>query len=281
MKSGFVMPFGDARTAADLARLAEQASWDGFFVWEPVWGNDAWVCLTAAAMTTERIRLGTLLTPISRLRPWKFASETATLDRLSNARVILAVGLGAVDTGFSEFGEVTERKTRVELMDEGLDILTGLWAGQPFHYKGKHYTIRPTEFQPPPAPVQQPRIPIWVVGAWPSEKSMARAARYDGLLPQVVKPGPGGARTAQQASPDDVRQMKAYMQARHDPETSYDIILDGETPGDQPEKALELTQPWVEAGATWWIESRWGIPHDAEGLNLVRRRIEQGPPGND
>src|SRR3990170_7309078 len=105
MKYGFVLPFGDARQAADLAAAAEQAGWDGFFVWEPVWGIDAWVCLTAAAMRTERIKLGTMLTPPSRMRPWKLASEAATLDNLSNGRVILAVGLGAVDTGFAEFGE--------------------------------------------------------------------------------------------------------------------------------------------------------------------------------
>ena len=119
MKYGFVLPHGDARTAADFAQAAEQAGWDGFFVWEPVWGIDAWVSLTAAAMCTQRIRLGTLLTPLSRMRPWKLASETATLDQLSNGRVILAVGLGAIESGFESFGEVTDRKTRAELLDEG------------------------------------------------------------------------------------------------------------------------------------------------------------------
>src|SRR5512143_1083575 len=127
MKYGFILPHGDARTAADVAYEAEQAGWDGFFVWEPVWGIDAWVSLTAAAMRTERIRLGTMLSPISRMRPWKLASETATLDNLSNGRVILSVGLGAPDSGFESFGEVTDRKTRAELMDEALDIVTGLW----------------------------------------------------------------------------------------------------------------------------------------------------------
>ncbi len=87
MKFGFVLPSGDARTAASLAADAEQAGWDGFFVWEPVWGIDAWVCLTAAAMTTQHIRLGTMLTPLSRTRPWKLASETVTLDHLSGGRV--------------------------------------------------------------------------------------------------------------------------------------------------------------------------------------------------
>jgi len=98
MKFGFVLPYGDARTAADLAQAAEGAGWDGFFVWEPVWGNDAWVGLAAAAMVTHRIRLGTMLTPLSRMRPWKLASETATLDNLSGGRVILSVGLGAIDS---------------------------------------------------------------------------------------------------------------------------------------------------------------------------------------
>ena len=170
MKYGFVLPRGDARTAADFARAAEEAGWDGFFVWEPVWGVDAWVSLTAAAMVTERIRLGTMITPVSRMRPWKLASETATLDNLSGGRVILSVGLGAVDTGFEQFGEITDRKTRAELLDEGLDILTGLWRGQPFEFHGKHYQVKPADFHVPPAPVQQPRIPIWVVGAYPSDK---------------------------------------------------------------------------------------------------------------
>src|SRR6476660_5624663 len=105
MRYGFVLPSGDAADAADLAAEAEAAGWDGFFVWEPVWGVDAWVSLTAAAMLTDKIRLGTMITPVSRMRPWKLASETATLDRLSNGRLILSVGLGAIDTGFIQFGE--------------------------------------------------------------------------------------------------------------------------------------------------------------------------------
>ncbi|HMG31039.1 MAG TPA: LLM class flavin-dependent oxidoreductase [Jiangellaceae bacterium] len=169
MKYGFVLPQGDARTAAETAAEAEQAGWDAFFVWEPVWGIDARVCLTAAAMRTERIRLGTMLTPLSRMRPWKLASETATLDNLSGGRVILSVGLGAIDSGFEEFGEVTDRRVRAELLDEGLAILTGLWAGQPFSHQSTHYTIRPTTFMPPPPPVQRPRIPIWVVGVGATE----------------------------------------------------------------------------------------------------------------
>ncbi len=274
MNYGFVLPFGDARTAANLGYAAEQAGWDGFFVWEPVWGNDAWVMLTAAAMRTERIRLGTMLTPPSRMRPWKLASETATLDNLSNGRVILSVGLGAVDTGFAEFGEVTDRKTRAELMDEALDIVTGLWRGQPFNYDGKHYHVHPTEFQPPAPPVQKPRIPIWVVGAWPYEKSMLRAARYDGLLPARMNPDHSFA----ELTPDDIRAMKQFIDAHRTDTTPFDIVVEGRTPGTDRAKGAAQVQPWIDAGATWWLEAMWSMPGETPDLQAVQRRIEQGPP---
>ncbi len=274
MKYGFVLPWGDARTAADFAHVAEQAGWDGFFVWEPVWGIDAWVALTAAAMRTERIRLGTMLSPLSRMRPWKLASETATLDNLSNGRVILSVGLGHLPTGFEEFGEVTDRKVRAELLDEGLDILTGLWRGQPFYYDGKHYKIKEIDHSPPPMPMQQPRIPIWVVGAWPRMKSMRRALRYDGLLPTVsIAQG-----ESHPAHLEEVRDMKLFIDANRSEPTSFDIIMDGETPGDDHEKAASVIRQWADVGVTWWIETRWNEPRNSAGQALARQRILQGPP---
>jgi alkanesulfonate monooxygenase SsuD/methylene tetrahydromethanopterin reductase-like flavin-dependent oxidoreductase (luciferase family) len=269
MKYGFVLPFGDARTAANLAQVAEESGWDGFFVWEPVWGIDAWVSLTAAAMQTSRIRLGTMLSPISRMRPWKLASQTATLDNLSGGRVILSVGLGAIDTGFAEFGEATGRRTRAELLDEGLEILNGLWQGQPFSYEGKHYQVKPTTFMPPPPPVQQPRIPIWVVGAWNYPRSMRRVLRCDGLLPYI----PGRPFT-----PDDLREMKAYVEANRQLETPFDLVVEGETLGDDPAQAAEMVRPWDEAGATWYLETRWLLVHDPESYSLLEERLRQGPP---
>jgi alkanesulfonate monooxygenase SsuD/methylene tetrahydromethanopterin reductase-like flavin-dependent oxidoreductase (luciferase family) len=271
VKCGFVLPKGDARTAAEFAWEAEVAGWDGFFVWEPVWGIDAWVCLTAAAMRTERIRLGTMLSPLSRMRPWKLASETATLDNLSNGRVILSVGLGAIDTGFEAFGEVTDRKTRAELLDEGLDILTGLWRGQPFNYQGKHYKIQETSFYPPPPPVQKPRIPIWVVGAWPSEKSMRRVVRYDGLLPAVI--GEDG-KIRGTRTPDEIREMKAFIDAHRPQELPFDIVVEGGTPIDDSKEAAAAIRSWEDAGATWWIEAMWS----ESDLEAVLARIRHGPP---
>jgi alkanesulfonate monooxygenase SsuD/methylene tetrahydromethanopterin reductase-like flavin-dependent oxidoreductase (luciferase family) len=272
MKYGFVLPGGDARTAADYAHAAELVGWDGFFVSEPVWGVDAWVSLTAAAMRTSTILLGTMITPVSRMRPWKLASETATLDNLSHGRVILSVGLGALDAGFEAFGEVTDRKTRSELLDEGLDILTGLWRGQPFNYDGKHYKVKETTFSVPPPPVQQPRIPIWVVGAWPREKSMQRTLRYDGLLPNVI--GDDGHVRMGPPTLDELRQISAYVAAHRTQTTPFDIVIEGSTPGDDRAKAAAQVQTWEEAGATWWIEADWTAPEPAK----VLARIKQGPP---
>lgn len=272
MKCGFVMPSGDARAAAELALAAENAGWDGFFVWDSVWGIDAAVMLAAAAMTTRRIRLGTMITPVSRHRPWKLAGEWAALDNLSGGRMILAVGLGAIDTGFAAFGEETDKRRRAELLDEGLAIITGLWGEQPFSHQGKHYSIKPTNFINPPPPVQQPRIPIWVVGAWPRRRSMQRAARWDGLLPNLLN----AQGEHEQVRPEDIAAMRQYLAEQRGQAglENYDIIVEGQTPGDNPEAAAQVLRPWQAAGATWWIEADW----QAESAEKVTERIQQGPP---
>ena len=271
MKYGFVFPGNDVQLAVDLAREAEAAGWDGYFVWDAVWSTDPWVTLGAVAAVTERIRIGTMITPVSRRRPWKLAGETATVDRLSNGRLILAVGLGATDTGFVKFGEETDRRVRAELLDEGLDIITGLWQGQPFGYEGTHYHVKPEDVHLTcPPPVQTPRIPIWVVGAWPRMKSMRRVLRYDGLLPNKIS----AKGKHEQVTPDDVRAMRAYVEEKRTLDTPFDIVMEGSTPGDDSDAAASIVQPWADAGATWWIEALWGT----QVMDEVRARIQQGPP---
>ncbi|MEE8331567.1 MAG: LLM class flavin-dependent oxidoreductase [Acidimicrobiia bacterium] len=270
MKFGFVLPYGDAATAAELAKAAEESGWDGFFVWEPVWGIDAWVCLAAAAMTTSTVRLGTMLTPPSRMRPWKLASEAATLDNLSGGRVILAVGLGAPSSGFAEFGEETDRVIRAELLDESLDIITGLWSDTPFTYQGKHYQVRPLEgMPPPPPPVQRPRIPIWVVGAWGYSRSMNRALRYDGILPQVKK-----GEEFSDLSPEVVAAVRDHAAEHRD--SPIDIVIEGSTGADPAADGAKLAS-LAAAGATWWIEGMW----DAVDETRIRDRVTSGPPSLD
>ncbi len=270
MKYGFVLPKMDPFLAIELVREAEAHNWDGFFVWEPVWGIDPWVTLGALATVTERIKLGTLLTPPSRRRPWKLASETATLDVLSKGRAILSIGLGALDTGFKEFGEVTDRKTRAELLDETIDILTGLWQGEPTEYKGVHYQITKTKFGPGPASVQKPRIPIWVVGAWGWSKSMERVLKCDGILPTILEPN----KKWGELKPEHICEIKSYVDKNRKLESPFDIIVEKTSPGDDPETAAEVVRPWAEAGATWWIESMWEQQDPASW----RERLQQGPP---
>jgi alkanesulfonate monooxygenase SsuD/methylene tetrahydromethanopterin reductase-like flavin-dependent oxidoreductase (luciferase family) len=171
------------RILVDVARETEAAGWDGFFIWDGFVSDNAWVLLAATAMATKRIRIGTMLTALSRRRPWQLAGEVATLDRLSNGRAILSLGLGAADDlGFARVGEATDRKVRAELLDEGIELVTRFWSGQPFTFDGTHYHVD-WDARHSYTPVQQPRIPIWVVGAWPSGKSMRRVLRCDGLIP--------------------------------------------------------------------------------------------------
>src|SRR5262249_11286524 len=181
MRYGFVIPGGDGDALIEVAQEIEAAGWDAVFVGDGVYGTDPWVTLAAIAAHTTQVRLGPLGTPASRPRPWELASETATLDRLSPGRGTFSGGLGAVHTGFAQWGYQTDRKLRAQLLDECLEIVTSFWTGRPFDYDGSHYHVH-WDMEWSYTPAQQPRIPIWVVGAWPWERSLARALRYDGVL---------------------------------------------------------------------------------------------------
>jgi alkanesulfonate monooxygenase SsuD/methylene tetrahydromethanopterin reductase-like flavin-dependent oxidoreductase (luciferase family) len=276
LKFGFVFPRADVFKAIEFAKAAEEAGWDAFFVWEPTYGIDAWITLGAIAMQTERIRLGTLLSPVSRMRPWKLASEAITLDILSGGRVTLCVGLGAIDTGFEVFGEEIDRTTRAELLDEGLDIMCGIWNGELSNFKGKHYIVKKLKKcdffkrHPQPKLIQRPRIPIWVVGAWPWNKSMQRALRYDGIIPTIkTKQG-----TFEDVTPEHIREIKTFIEEHRTSKSPFDIIVEGETPSANSGSAKSIVTSFSEAGATWWIESNWSTPD----LSQVLHRVKQGPP---
>jgi alkanesulfonate monooxygenase SsuD/methylene tetrahydromethanopterin reductase-like flavin-dependent oxidoreductase (luciferase family) len=275
IKYGFVLPFGDARLVAELAQEAEAAGWDGIFRPEPVWHIDAWICLTAAAMTTERILLGTLISPLPRMRPWRVAAQTATLDNLSNGRVILGVGVGWLLYGYQAFtDEVTDIHQRAEMLDEAVDVLDLLFCGQPRDYEGKHYHVRLSGLQEqyyPPKPVQQPRIPIWMVGMLDREKSMRRVLKCDGWIPE--KHAAEGQEAA--LTPQDFRQMVDYVHQNRTLETPFDFIMQGNTVDHTRQQAQGVIGPFAEAGATWWIEALYGVPEDK-----VIERLRSGPvPG--
>jgi len=282
MRYGFVVPYADSREFAELAAVGEQHGWDGIFTWEAVFGVDAWVSLAAAAMSTERIRLGTLLTPVPRVRPWDLASKVGTVERLSNGRVILGAGLGALHEGWTAFEADEGRRVRAEKLDEGLAIYDGLMRGQPFAYDGKHYSAQPTDFILPAPPVQQPRPPVWVVGAQvvgrDRQPSLARAARWDGLLPQIISPTDRDKPTTVESLAEIVALTRAEREQAGLPWEGYDVVLEADSYGEFVTTEPKDPAAWAEAGATWWIESWWSLERGTAGLAELRRRIESGPP---
>lgn len=278
MRYGFIIPAGDVRTIPEMAAEAEAAGWDGVFIadcisidapgYPPGPYYDPWILLALMAARTQHVVLGPMIAAISRRRPWKLARETMTLDHLSQGRIVLPVGLGAAsdDAGFYKVGEEMSMKGRAALMDECLDILNGAWSGELFSHDGEHYHVQSMQLLPPS--LQRPRIPVWPIGVWPREKSMQRVLRWDGIVPQK-KDG--------DMTPDDIRAIKAYVEARRTLTTPFDITWEGETPGDDIERAAAIVRPWIDAGITWWMEARW----NNSGLNEVRERIRQGPPRID
>ncbi|MBV7330807.1 LLM class flavin-dependent oxidoreductase [Chloroflexi bacterium TSY] len=166
-------------------------------------------------------------------------------------------------------GDRSDFKRRTIKIDEGLEIITQLWQGNSFSHQGRHYQVDTASLQfNVPSPVQQPRIPIWVVGAWPRPKSMRRGLKCDGVIPMVKPKGEKG----REITPRDVREMKAWIEEHN--KSPLDIVIEGETPGNDPNKAQATVQTWAEAGATWWIESIWGNPSRQEA------RLRQGPPSH-
>src|SRR5215468_5478085 len=271
MQTGFVLPGGPATEQLEQAVLAERSEWDGVFVPELAYGVDAWSLLAAMAARTERIRLGTLLTPLPWRRPWKVASQVATVDQLSGGRAILVVGVGAVDTGLPDTGEETDNRLRAERLDEGIDLIRTLWDGR-LSYHGEFYdfecegdglvgSVRPASG----------RIPVWVVGVWPRPKSMRRVLRCDGIIPEYDLDG-------REHKPSDAREVRDWL-IDHGAGAAIDVISEGETPADDHAAAVAAVTPWAEAGCTWWLETRWQMPHDAEErMDQVRARLTAGPP---
>jgi alkanesulfonate monooxygenase SsuD/methylene tetrahydromethanopterin reductase-like flavin-dependent oxidoreductase (luciferase family) len=267
--------FGDARLLAEFAAEAEEAGWDGFFLWDHLqWPGsepavDPWVALAAVAMTTNQIRLGTMITPLPRRDIVKLARETASIDHLSNGRLILGVGLGwQTIPEWGGFGHQTDAKIRGEMLDEGLDVLAALWSGEPVDHQGPHYKVSTEGMSPP---LQEPRIPVWVGGTWPSRKPFRRAARWDGMMPISKTAMEGGDLT-----PEDVAEIVAFShQHRGDGATPMDIAKGGMTSGSD-----DIGEPssFAAAGATWWLESiiPWG--NSREG---ALARIRSGPPTVD
>jgi alkanesulfonate monooxygenase SsuD/methylene tetrahydromethanopterin reductase-like flavin-dependent oxidoreductase (luciferase family) len=263
---------GDLDLLLELGVETERSGWDGFFVWDqmgfavgvPTTVFDPWVLLAALAERTERVRLGTMVTPVARRRPWKLARETVTLDRLSRGRLTLGVGLGyPADADFELLGEDPDERVRAAKLDEGLELLERLWSGETVDFEGSHFRVRDTRFLP--TPVQRPRIPVWVGGMWPNRAPFRRAARWDGVVPiKVTADG-----EPYLLSAEEFAEALAYTSELRPSAGSFDAVASGASDADHAAVA-----PFEEAGATWWLESDEGTGWEARLLERVRA----GPP---
>ncbi|HEV2462032.1 MAG TPA: TIGR03619 family F420-dependent LLM class oxidoreductase [Ktedonobacterales bacterium] len=283
----FLPPFGpcaDLATLTALAADAEEAGWDGFFLWDdittgdPMPVADPWIAMAAIAVRTQTLRLGATVTPLPRRRPWKVAREAITLDHLSQGRLIVGVGLGISHSEFDDLGEETDLKVRGAMLDEGLDILAGLWSGEPFQYEGTHYHIRKAQFLP--RPVQTPRIPIWVGGSWPLKAPFRRAARWDGVFPLGRDLS-----LTEQLAPEDVQGILSIVHEQRAQagieDKPIDVVHCGLSSGTDQQADRALARTYADVGVTWWLEhlvpERWGSWSEWP-LEAMRERVRQGPP---
>jgi alkanesulfonate monooxygenase SsuD/methylene tetrahydromethanopterin reductase-like flavin-dependent oxidoreductase (luciferase family) len=264
---------GSPREIAELAVEAENSGWDGFFIFDHIlYSNnehvplvDPWVALAAIAMNTKRMRIGPLVTPLARRRPWKLARETVSIDHLSNGRLTFGVGLGdPADVEFTSLGENGDDRTRAAKIDEGLEVMVGLWRGELFSYLGKHYEVRNVQFLP--RPFQSPRIPIWVGGRWPRREPFLRAARWDGVFPLGLARG-------SRLNPDEIQKVLSFIRKHRTDTSAYDLVA---TSGDNGQvDDNEMLHAYAAAGATWWMKDvrRWRNSREELGS-----RIREGPP---
>jgi alkanesulfonate monooxygenase SsuD/methylene tetrahydromethanopterin reductase-like flavin-dependent oxidoreductase (luciferase family) len=251
--------YSDPRVPLRLAQAADASGWDGVFSWDHLafaWGQpaaDPWTVLASIAATTERVRLGTAVTPVARRRPQVLAHQVATLDNLSGGRVIFGAGLGGSTAEFGKFGEPTDARVRAAFLDEGLELLRRLWSGEEVTHHGDHYTVEGVTLAPTPAQNAQP---IWIGGNRPA--SLRRAARWDGWLADSADP------TGMTLSPEDIAASIATI-GRTD---HYDVAVLGESGRGDP-------AVYAQAGATWWLENL----HDERGSAAdVLAFVEAGPP---
>ena len=239
----------------DLGVRAEASGWDGVFLWDHAHGSpempaptaDPWVVLGALATATERVTLGTAITPAARRRPHKLARETVTVDRLSHGRMVLGVGLGEPPDEYTAYGEDADRRVVAAKLDEALEVVTGLWSGRPFSHRGRHFTVEGAQFLP--TPVQQPRIPIWAACIVPHTRPLRRAARWDGVVLGAI----GASGSLDPVPPDEARRAAAAI-AEHRPPGAGPFDVAVSHSGVPSDRELDA---YAAAGVTWVMATGW------------------------
>jgi alkanesulfonate monooxygenase SsuD/methylene tetrahydromethanopterin reductase-like flavin-dependent oxidoreductase (luciferase family) len=260
----------DPSELVDLGVRAETSGWDGVFLWDHAHGSpampvptaDPWVVLGALATRTERVTLGTAITPAARRRPQKLARETVTVDHLSGGRMVLGVGLGEPPEEYSAYGEAADRRIVAAKLDESLDVLAQMWSGEAFSHHGSHYTVDDAQFLP--VPVQRPRIPVWAACIVPHTRPLRRAARWDGVVLGAFDESGG----LVPVPPDEVRRAVATIAEHRAPGAGpFDVAISHSGIPDDDEMAT-----YGEAGVTWVMATGW-VDQLGDLIDLAATRV--------
>ncbi len=276
MKYGLYAPnfgktFGDPNKLVELAEIAEQSAWQGFFLWdhilteEPTYVVDPWIALTAMASKTDSLILGTSVTPSPRRDPSKLIRETLTLQSFSGGRLILGLGLG-IDDEFRWLGHEPNIKIRAKMQEEQLEILSSAWKGEEVNYQGDYYNIEKAQFLPEKA--TKTDIPIWFGGTWPNKKPFRRAARWgNGIIPLKVG-------FEEPLTPDEIQEVKDYTSQFLPKGRKFDIIKVGFTPREKREEQITHLKFYEKAGITWFLETIGDFRGTFQDIVEI---IERGP----
>lgn len=261
----------DVHTQLELALAAEASGWDGHFLWDHVnWPGmgrhaDPWIALGVIASRTERLLLGTAVTPIARRRPVKLAREILTLDALSGGRFVFGAGNGIFAEEFEHVGDEPELRARAEMLEEGLELIGALLSDAEVDFQGRHYRAKARGFGPP---ASGRRIPIWLGATWPKRRPVARAARFDGIIPiqeSFTEPW----------TPEKVRDLVAFIADYRESDAPIEVVISYEGLRGELERDRGLVKAYAEAGATWLIDV--GFP-PAEARESLLERVRRGPP---
>ena len=252
-------PFADPRETVRIAQAAEQAGWGALLVWDHLaWASfgapsaDPWVTLGACAAVTERLLLGTAVTPVARRRPHMLAQQLASLSLASAGRVVFGAGLGGLPDEFERFGEPGDARVRAGMLDEGLEVVARLLSGDEVGHRGEHYTVAGATLAPTPV---RP-IPFWIGGN--SLRARRRAARWDGWLADSSD------QERNLLSPEDVAAAIAPLGLR----PGFDVVFIGYS-------SQADVRAYEAAGATWWLENVSALRGGVDGALAI---VRQGPP---
>jgi len=274
MKHGLFLPpfdgLADVERMADLAVLAEETGWDGFFVWDhlcyraPVHDIlDPYICLAVIAARTQRILLGPMVTPLIRCRPQVVARQAVALDRLSKGRLVMGFGIGDDYPGseLACFGELTDAVDRGRALDEGLAIFLGLVSGEEVNISGEFLTAREVAFQP--RSYHPKGITVWIAGRWPNRAPIRRAARHQGMV------------IIQMTEPEQVGQLKTRLAQAGADFDCFDIVVWGQRDEQMEYRDDERYSQWTEAGVSWFLTGPgpFNLVYDE-----VREYVAGGPP---